>query len=195
MSRLRYLAEIKQLEQQLSNAINEMNRDYPDEPYGVTKAVQKDLIQLEKDTAELFPMKIRPILLFNISINNKNFNFMTPISNLTLTSLSPQTFTMTVGDANNNNAQIAGVLSALSYVPSDPSQDVAVVDPGNALEVDIHAVALQGGTTVTGTGTFVSTALQPDNITPVFTGTVTGTLVLVNNIVVAVLKPVLLFNQ
>lgn len=120
---------------------------------------------------------------------------MSIVSNLTLTSVAPQTFKMVVVDANNNNLPIGGVLSGLSYNPDDATQDVAVTDPSDPLSVDIHAVSLQGGTKVTGTGQFVSTALQPDNVTPLFSGTVTGTLVLINNIVVAVLNPVLTFNQ
>lgn len=139
--------------------------------------------------------RMRPKLAFQIFNKNQNLNFMAIATNVTLTSLAPQTFKMTVVDANNNNAEIAGVLSGLSYNPADATQDAAVVDPNDPLEVDIHAVALQGGTSVAGNGNFVSTALQTDGVTPVFSGPVTGTLVLVNNIVVAVLNPVLAFNQ
>lgn len=137
---------------------------------------------------------IRPVLAFQIFNQNKNFNYMAIVSNLTLTSTAPVTLSMTVVDANNGNAEIAGVLSGLTYSVSDPSQDVAVVDPTNPLEVDIHAVSNSGGSSVTGSGTFVST-LKDTNGNPAFSGTVTGTLVLVNNIPVAVLNPVLAFNQ
>jgi len=119
---------------------------------------------------------------------------MSQVTTLTLLSTAPVTLFMTVVDANNNNAEIAGVLSGLSYTPADPAQDIAVVDPDNALDVDVHAVTNTGGTTVTGSGTFVSTLTNPDG-TPAFSGTVTGQLVLVNNVPVAVLNPVLAFNQ
>lgn len=122
---------------------------------------------------------------------------MSIVSNLTLTSLAPQPFKMVVVDANNGNLPIAGVLSNLLY-NADAAQDIAVLDPNDPLSVDIHAVALQGGTTVTGTGQFVSTAVNTNpggTSSPVFSGPVTGTLVLVNNIVVAILNPVLTFNQ
>lgn len=138
--------------------------------------------------------KIRPVLSFQIFNQNKNFNFMAQVTNLTLTSTAPVTLHMTVVDANNNNAEIAGVLSGLSYNPADAAQDIAVVDPANALDVDVHAVTNTGGTTVTGSGTFVSTLTNTDG-TPAFSGTVTGQLILVNNIPVKVLNPVLAFNQ
>lgn len=138
--------------------------------------------------------KIRPILAFQYFNNNKNLNYMAQVTNLTLTSTAPITLSMTVVDANNNNAEIAGVLSGLSYAPADPTQDVAVVDATDPLSVDIHAVANTGGTTVTGSGTFVSTLKNTDG-SPAFSGTVTGQLILVNNIPVAVLNPVLAFNQ
>lgn len=138
--------------------------------------------------------RMRPKLAFNLLIQNTNFTFMPQVTSLTLTSVAPVELNMTVLDANSNNSPIAGVLSGLSYAV-DATQDIAVVDSTDPLSVDIHAVSLQGGSTVTGSGTFVSTALQSDNVTPLFSGTVTGTLVLVNNIVVAVLNPVLAFNQ
>lgn len=138
--------------------------------------------------------KIRPKLAFNFFVNNTNLTSMAQVTNLTLTSTAPVTLNMTVVDANNNNAPIAGVLSGLSYA-GDNTQDIGVVDPNNPLEVDIHAVSLTGGSSLVGTGTFVSTALQADGITPLFSGTVTGTLVIVNNVVVAILNPVLAFNQ
>lgn len=138
--------------------------------------------------------QIRPHLAFNIHFNNKNFNYMAIISNLTLTSTAPVTLGMAVVDANNANTPIAGVLSGLAY-NVDATQDIAVVDPTDPLSVDIHAVAPTGGSTVTGTGNFVSTLLAPDGTTPAFSGTVTGTLVLVNNIPVAVLNPALTFNR
>ena len=137
--------------------------------------------------------KMRPVLTFQYFLNNKNLNFMAIISNLTLTSTAPQTFKMNVNDANNNLAPIAGTLTGLSY-NADAAQDIAVVDPADPLSVDIHAVAPQGGTTVTATGNFVSTLQKADG-TPAFSGTVTGTLVIVNNVPVAVLNPVLTFNQ
>lgn len=138
--------------------------------------------------------KHRPHLAFNILIHNTNFNFMAQISTLTLTSAAPVTLSMTVVDANNGNAEIAGTLSGLTYTPADPAQDIAVVDPAVATEVDVHAVTNTGGTTVAASGTFVSTLTNTDG-TPAFSGTVTGSLVLVNNIPVAVLNPVLAFNQ
>jgi hypothetical protein len=136
---------------------------------------------------------IKPILAFNILIHNTNFNYMAIVTNLTLTSVAPVTLNMTVTDGP-NGPQIAGVLSGLAY-NVDATQDIAVVDPNDPLSVDIHSVAPQGGSTVTGTGNFVSTLLGSDGVTPAFSGTVTGTLVLVNNVVVAVLNPVLAFNQ
>lgn len=139
--------------------------------------------------------KIRPILVFNYLFKNKNLEFMQPVSNLILTSTAPITLFMTVGDANNGNAAIAGTLSGLSYNPEDANQDIAVTDPGDPLSVDVHAVTNSGGTTVTGTGNFVSTLQKPDGSGPAFSGQISGTLVLVNNIPVAVLSPVLLFNQ
>jgi hypothetical protein len=138
--------------------------------------------------------KICPILVFNIFENNKNFNFMAVVKTLTLTSTAPVTLNMTVTDGD-GGPEIAGVLSGLTYAPADPTQDIAVVDPTVATEVDVHVVSNTGGTTVTGTGTFVSTLLGPDGKTPAFSGPVTGTLVLVNNIPVKVLAPVLAFNQ
>lgn len=138
--------------------------------------------------------QIRPHLVFNIHFNNKNFNCMAIISNLTLVSTAPVTLFMTVVDANNANALIAGTLSGLTYTPGDAGQDIAVVDPVDPLSVDVHAVTNTGGTSVAASGQFTSTLTNPDG-TPVFSGTVTGTLVLVNNIPVAVLNPVLAFNQ
>ena len=166
----------------------EQKHHHPDEhPYILIE-------NLTINVGEEKPQPLRPKLAFNIFSNNKNFNFMALITGpLTLTSTAPVTLNMTVVDANNNNALIAGTLSGLAYVPADPTQDIAVVDPTVATEVDVHAVTNTGGTTVTGTGTFVST-LQTNGV-PAFSGTVTGTLVLVNNIPVAVLNPVLAFNQ
>lgn len=139
------------------------------------------------------PDKIRPILAFTYFFNNTNLNFMAQVKSLTLTSTAPVTLSMTVVDAN-TGAEIAGVLSGLSYTPDDAAQDIAVPDPADPLEVDVHAVTNSGGTNVTGSGNFVSTLLKDDG-TPAFSGTITGTLVLVNNIPVAVLNPVLAFNQ
>lgn len=138
--------------------------------------------------------KMRPVLAFNLLINNTNFNFMAVVKNLTLTSTAPVTLNMTVTDGD-GGPEIAGVLSGLSYAPADPAQDIAVVDPAVATEVDVHAVTNTGGTTVTGSGSFTSTLLGVDGKTPAFTGTVTGQLILVNNIPVKVLNPVLAFNQ
>lgn len=167
------------------------------EEYEIIEIVSRETIleqELEEIIDEFDNSRIRPILAFQIFENNKTFNCMAVVTNLTLTSTAPVTFNMTVLDANNNNTPIAGVLSGLSY-NADATQDIAVVDPNDPLSVDIHAVAPQGGTTVTGTGNFVSTLLGTDGKTPAFSGTVTGTLVLVNNIPVAVLKPILAFNQ
>lgn len=137
--------------------------------------------------------KMRPKLAFNLLINNTNFNYMAVVSNLTLTSTAPVTLTMTVVDGTTGNL-IAGVLSGLSY-SGDNSQDIGVVDPADPLEVDVHAVSGTGGSSLIATGNFVSTLLGTDGVTPLFSGSVTGTLVLVNNIPVAVLNPVLAFNQ
>ena len=139
--------------------------------------------------------KIRPILAFNISSNNnKNCNYMAVLTSITLTSTAPQTLFMTVLDSANGNALIAGALTGLAYTPADPTQDIAVVDPTTATDVDIHAVSSTGGTTVAATGTFVST-LQNNGV-PAFSGPVSGTLTIVNNVVVvATMVPVLAFNQ
>lgn len=156
-------------------------------------------LTLEKTLEEVLDSKrersLRPILVFRLFINNINFNVMPQVTSLTLTSTAPVTLSCTVVDANNNNTEIAGTLSALSFNPADAIQDIAVVDPTNPLDVDVHAVSNTGGTTVTGTGTFISTLLGTDGKTPAFNGPVTGTLVLVNNIPVKVLAPVLAFNQ
>ena len=137
--------------------------------------------------------KIRPHLAFNLFIQNTNFNLMSVVTNLTLTSTAPVTLSMTVVDQTTGNL-IAGVLSGLSYA-SDSTQDIGVVDPADPLEVDVHAVSSTGGTSLVATGNFVSTLLGSDGTTPAFSGSVTGTLVLVNSIPVAVLNPVLAFNQ
>lgn len=167
------------------------------------KHIIDKLLRNESDLIELLgrlipeqsqPGKIRPILSFKLFINNKNFNFMAQIKSLTLISTAPVTLSVTVVDAT-TGIEIAGVLSGLAYNPADATQDIAVVDPVNPLDVDVHAVSNTGGTTVTGTGNFVSTLKGADGVTPAFSGTVTGTLVLVNNIPVAVLNPVLAFNQ
>lgn len=138
--------------------------------------------------------KICPRLAFNILIHNTNFNYMSVVSTLTLTSTAPVTLSMTVVDKTSGTV-IAGVLSGLSYTPADATQDIGVVDPSNALEVDVHAVTPTGGTNLVANGTFVSTLLGSDGVTPAFSGPVTGTLVLVNNVVISVLNPVLAFNQ
>jgi hypothetical protein len=135
-----------------------------------------------------------PKLRFNILINNKNFNFMAVVTSLNLTSTAPVQLFMTVNDQNGN--PIAGVLSGLSYSVGDSTQDIAVPDTTTPTDVDIHAVSSTGGTTVTPTGNFVSTLLQADGKTPVFSGPITGpALTLTNNIPVTTLSPVLAFNQ
>jgi hypothetical protein len=162
---------------------------------------EKTLIEIVKTQAETIAelvgksvQKIKPVLVFNFFYKTQNCNFMSVVSSLTLTSTAPVTLSMTVVDQTSGNV-IAGVLSGLSYAPADPTQDIAVVDPSNPLEVDVHAVLPTGGTSVVATGNFVSTLLGTDGVTPVFSGSVTGTLVLVNNVPVAVLNPVLAFNQ
>jgi hypothetical protein len=140
------------------------------------------------------PRNIKPILAFNYLINNTNLNFMAVVTSLTLTSAAPVQLFMTVIDQNGN--AIAGVLSGLSYAVADPTQDIAVVDPTVATDVDVHAVSNTGGTTVIATGTFVSTLLGTDGVTPVFSGPLTSpALTLTNNITVTTLTPVLAFNQ
>lgn len=137
--------------------------------------------------------QMRPVLAFNLFCTNKNFNCMATVQNLTLTSVAPVTLKATVVDASNNNSPIAGTLSGLSYTPDDATQDVAVVDPNDSTEVDLHAASNTGGTTVHAIGTFVST-LKKDDGTPAFNGQVTCDLVIVNNIPAAALNPVLTFN-
>jgi hypothetical protein len=139
------------------------------------------------------PHPLRPKLAFNIYVNNKNFNSMAIVTSLNLTSTAPVTLTMTVVDQ--TGTVIAGALTGLSYAPADATQDLAVVDPSNALEVDIHAVSPTGGTSLVATGTFVSTLLGSDGVTPAFSGPVTGTLTITNNVAVVTLTPSLAFNQ
>jgi hypothetical protein len=135
-----------------------------------------------------------PRLAFNISSNNKNVNFMAVVTSLDLTSTAPVQLFMTVNDASGN--PIAGVASGFAYAVADPTQDIAVVDPATPADVDIHAVSSTGGTTVTPTANFVSTLLQADGKTPVFSGPITGpALTLTNNVPVTTLSPVLAFNQ
>lgn len=138
--------------------------------------------------------RMQPFLAFTHFHHHQTHHYMAQVTSLTLTSAAPVTLNMTVLDANNNNAILAGVLSGLTY-DVDATQDIAVLDPNDPLSVDIHAVAPQGGATVTGTGNFVSTLQKADGSGPAFSGQITGTLVLVNNIVVAVLAPFLGFNQ
>ena len=138
--------------------------------------------------------QILPTLAFNISDKNKNFNFMAVVTSLNLTSTAPVQLFMTVVDQNGN--LIAGVLSGLSYAVADSTQDIAVPDTTTPTDVDIHAVSSTGGTTLTPTGNFVSTLLQADGVTPVFSGPVTGpALTLTNNVAVTTLTPSLAFNQ
>jgi hypothetical protein len=195
MSRHRHLAEIRQLEQQLLNAINEMENQYPDDPYRRLDQLQeKEIERLKAEIAQLVARKMRPKLVFNLLINNKNYNSMAIITSLNLTSTAPVQLFMSVVDQNSN--VIAGVLTLQSVTPADPTQDISVLDPTTPDDVDIHAVALQGGTGVVAVGTFVSTALNPDG-TPVLTGTFTSdSLAVTNNIVIAT-PPTgkLVFNQ
>jgi hypothetical protein len=138
--------------------------------------------------------QIRPILAFNISNKNKNLNFMAVVTSLNLTSPAPVQLFMTVVDPSGN--VIAGVASGFSYAVADPTQDIAVVDPTLPADVDIHAVSSTGGTTVTPSANFVSTLLQVDGKTPVFSGPITGpALTLTNNIPVTTLSPSLAFNE
>lgn len=139
------------------------------------------------------PRKLKPRLIFNYFNNNKNFNFMSVVTSLTLTSTAPVTLSITVVDQ--TGTVIAGALSGLSFAAADTTQDIGVADPSNPLEVDLHAVSPTGGTTLTATGTFVSTLLGTDGVTPVFSGPVTGTLTIVNNVPVVTLTPSLAFNQ
>lgn len=103
---------------------------------------------------------------------------------LTLSNRDPLTLKVSVVDENNKNAQIPGTLTNLQVVPADPAQDSGKpndADPNNA--IDVEAVASDGGTSVNVTGDFISTDLKPDQ-TPVINGPVTGTLTLLNDIVV-----------
>jgi len=169
------------------------------EDYEICEILTREQI-LEQELGELLEeeredrKRLHPILAFNIFVNNTNFTFMAAVSTLTLTSTAPVTLNMTVTDGP-GGPEIAGTLTGLTYTPADPTQDIAVVDPTVATEVDVHAVTNTGGTTVTGSGSFTSTLLGTDGKTPAFSGTVTGQLVLVNNIPVKVLNPVLTFNQ
>lgn len=139
--------------------------------------------------------KMRPKLAFNILINNTNLNFMAVVTSLNLISPAPVQLFMTVIDPNGN--LIAGVASGFSYAVADSTQDIAVVDPTIPTDVDIHAVSSTGGTSVVPTANFVSTLLQDDGVTPVFSGPITGpALTLTNNIqTVTTLSPSLAFNQ
>lgn len=139
--------------------------------------------------------QIRPILAFNISITNKNLNFMAVVTSLNLTSTAPVQLFMTVVDQT-TGALIAGVASGFAYNVADQSQDIAVTDTTIPTDVDIHAVSSSGGTTVVPTANFVSTLLGSDGKTPLFSGPITGpALTLTNNIPVTTLNPVLAFNQ
>lgn len=164
--------------------------------YAIVEILTREQI-LEQELEEIgdsIQRKSELILAFNILVNNTNFNFMAVVKSLNLTSAAPVQLSMTVIDQNGN--PIAGVLTGLSYAVADPTQDVAVVDSANPLDVDIHAVSNTGGTTVIPSGNFVSTLLQADGKTPVFSGPVTGpALTLTNNIPVQTLTPSLAFNQ
>jgi hypothetical protein len=138
--------------------------------------------------------EIHPRLAFNILITNKNLNFMGVVTSLNLTSAAPVQLFMTVVDPSGN--VIAGVATAYAYAVGDSTQDIAVPDTTTPADVDIHAVSSTGGTTVTPTANFVSTLLQADGKTPVFSGPITGpALTLTNNIPVTTLTPSLAFNQ
>lgn len=138
--------------------------------------------------------RMRPRLAFNLFINNNNFNFMAVVTSLNLTSAAPVQLFMTVIDPSGN--PIAGVATGYAYAVADPTADIAVVDPTIPADVDIHAVSSTGGTSVTPTANFVSTLLQSDGVTPVFSGPITGpALTLTNNIPVTTLTPSLAFNQ
>lgn len=149
---------------------------------------------IEKIIAPEHRHEIRPLLAFNIFINNKNFNFMSVVTNVNLTSTAPLQLFMTVVDPSGN--VIAGVATGFAYVVGDPTQDIAVADNDLPADVDIHAVSSTGGTTITPTANFVNTLLGPDGKTPVFSGPITGpALTLTNNIPVTTLTPSLAFNQ
>jgi hypothetical protein len=138
--------------------------------------------------------KLRPALVFNIFNENQKLKFMAQVSALTLTSAAPVQLFMTVVDPTGN--VIGGVASGFAYAPADPTQDIAVVDPSIPTDVDVHAVSPTGGTTVVATCNFVSTLLQADGVTPVFSGPLTSLpLTLTNNIAVTTLTPSLVFNQ
>ena len=170
------------------------------EDYEICEILTRQEI-LEQELEELLDQehhhpkpKIRPILAFNINFNNKNFNCMGVVTSLTLTSAAPVQLFMTVVDPSGN--PIAGVATGFSYVVADPTIDIAVVDPDVPADVDIHATANTGTTTVTPTANFVSSLKQADGVTPVFSGPITGpALTLTNNIPVATLTPSLAFNQ
>jgi hypothetical protein len=159
--------------------------------------LKEDFEELEIELGQIFRRKMRPVLVFNIFENNKNYNFMAVVTNLTLTSTAPVQLFMTVLDSANGNTPIAGVLSGLAYAPTDPTQDIAVVDPTTPTDVDIHAVTPTGGTIVVANGNFVSTLQKADGSGPVFSGALPpASLTVVNNVVVAVtMVPVLAFNQ
>lgn len=184
---------IIQQDEKIIEAIVEENRRLIEEGIQLTRIIREQAKELEHERHR-HHSNMRPTLIFKLFFNNKNFHSMSQVQNLTLISTAPVALFMAVVDANNNNAPIAGTLTNLVYTPADPTQDIAVVDPNDDTEVDVHAVTNTGGTTVAASGNFVST-LQKDDGTPAFSGSVTGQLVLVNNIPVAVLNPVLTFNQ
>lgn len=139
--------------------------------------------------------RLSPVLAFNILINNKNLNCMAVVTNLTLTSAAPVQLFMTVVDKTTGNP-IAGVASGFAYQVGDQTQDIAIPDATTPSDVDIHAVSNSGTTTIIPTANFVSTLLQADGKTPVFSGPITGpALTVSNNIPVTTLDPVLAFNQ
>lgn len=172
------------------------------EDYEICEILTREAI-LEQELEELIEddrhhrhpkPKIHPILAFNIIFNNKNFNCMGVVTSLNLTSAAPVQLFMTVVDPSGN--PIAGVATGFSYVVADPTIDIAVVDPDVPADVDIHATANTGTTTVTPTANFVSSLKQADGVTPVFSGPITGpALTLTNNIPVTTLTPSLAFNQ
>lgn len=159
----------------------------------VNETIINETVIIEEENPHQHGLK--PILRFNIFINNKNFNFMPVVTSLNLTSAAPVQLFMTVVDPSGN--LIAGVATAYAYAVGDPTADIAVVDGTVPADVDIHAVSGTGGTSVTPTANFVSTLLQADGLTPVFSGPITGpALAVTNNIPpVTTLTPSLAFNQ
>lgn len=165
--------------------------------FGKKEKTELEIIKLQAEIIQALVKEkpiFRPKLAFNIFNKTQNLNFMAVVTSLSLTSAAPVQLFMTVVDPSGNI--IAGVASGFAYQVADPTQDIAVVDPTLPADVDIHAVSNTGGTTVIPTANFVSTLLQADGKTPVFSGPITGpALTLTNNIAVTTLTPSLAFNQ